>query len=103
MTRINRHKFNAVRAERDGYKFDSKKEARYYDYLMLQQQAGFLLFFIRQAPFHLPGGVTYRVDFVEFWRTGEVNFVDVKGYKTESYKAKKKIVEALYPITIEEV
>lgn len=60
------------------------------------------MFYLRQVPFHLPGGVVYRVDFQEFHANGAVRFVDVKGHRTESYKAKKRMVEALYPVEIEE-
>jgi len=62
-----------------------------------------VLFFLRQTPFHLPGGVTYRVDFQEFHSDGSVHFIDVKGVRTKSFIAKKKMVEALYPVEIEEV
>ena len=44
-----------------------------------------------------------RIDFVVFWANGEVTFVDVKGMKTEQYKAKKRMVETMYaPVRIEE-
>lgn len=98
-----RHKFNAVRTELDGIKFASKKEARAYQTLKLKKVAGEVSFFLRQVPLHLPGGVRYVVDFLTFDADGTVHFIDAKGMKTESYKAKKRIVEALYPITIEEV
>ncbi len=97
-----RHKFHARPTELDGIKFASRKEADYYSNLLLLQKGGLLLFFLRQVPFHLPGGVKYVVDFAEFWADGSVQFVDVKGHKTESYKAKKRIVESLYPVTIVE-
>lgn len=98
-----RHKFNNVPTEVDGVKFQSKKEARYYQDLLLAKRSGDLLFFLRQAPLHLPGGVRYVVDFIEFWKSNEVRFVDVKGVKTPMYKVKKRLVEATYPITIIEV
>ena len=56
-----------------------------------------------QVPFHLPGGVKYILDFLIFWANGEVTFVDVKGMKTAIYILKKKQVEDLYKIKIEEV
>ena len=102
MIKYHRHKFHAVRTELDGIKFASKKEARYYSELKLRQKAGEVVFFLRQVPFHLPGNVKYVVDFVEFWANGEVHFVDVKGMRTKEYIAKKKMVEAIYPVTIEE-
>ena len=101
MNRRHFHKFNAIKTESDGLKFDSKKEARYYDQLKLAQQAGFVLFFLRQPAFDLPGNVKYRADFQIFYADGRVRFVDVKGHKTKDFIMKKKMVEALYPIEIE--
>ncbi len=94
------HKFHAVRTEVQGVTFSSKKEARYWQGLELAKQSGDLLFALRQVPFHLPGGVKYVVDFCEFWKNGEVRFVDVKGFKTPMYLLKKAQVETLYPIKI---
>lgn len=87
----------------DGYFFSSKKEARHYQDLLLARGNGDLLFFLRQVPFHLPGNIKYVIDFVEFWKSGETRFVDVKGFKTPIYQLKKKQVEALFPIKITEV
>jgi len=103
MTFFRRHKFNAKRTKVDGVKFSSKREAKHYQDLLLAEQSGDLLFFLRQVPFHLSGGIRYVCDFVEFWRDGEVRFVDIKGFKTPMYLLKKKQVEAAYPITITEV
>ena len=103
MSRIREHKFNAVKTELNGINFDSKKEAKYYTELKLRMKAGEVIFFLRQVPFDLPGKVKYRIDFQEFHSDGTIHFVDVKGKKTDMYIAKKKIVEALYPIEIEEV
>ncbi len=95
-----RHKFNAVATEINGIRFGSRREARYYSDLLLAKKSGELLFFLRQAPLHLPGNVRYVVDFVEFWKNGEVRFVDCKGYATPMYKLKKTQAESVYPITI---
>lgn len=97
-----RHKFNAVRTEVDGIKFASKKEAKWYGHYKLLQKAGDVLFFLRQVPFDLPGGVKYRCDFLVFWSNGTVSVIDVKGVKTPEFIAKKKMVEDLYnPVRIE--
>ena len=96
-----RHKFGAIATEVDGIKFQSKLEAKYYGMLKLRQRGGEIVFFLRQVPFHLPGGVKYVVDFQEFHKDGTVHFIDVKGMETPEFKAKKKMVEALYPIEIE--
>lgn len=98
-----RHKFHAKRTVVDDIKFSSKKEAKRYNILKSLQNVGEVLFFLRQVPFHLPGGVKYVCDFLIFWANGDVTIEDVKGFKTEIYKAKKKMVEALYPIEILEV
>lgn len=102
MTHFPRHKYNAQPVDIDGYRFPSKKEGRYYQELKLRVKAGEVVFFLRQVPFHLPGGVTYRLDFMEFRSDGTVHCIDTKGYKTSQYKDKKKLVEALYPVEIEE-
>lgn len=97
-----RSKYNAQKRTVDGMKFASIKEANYYQKLMMMKQTGEILFFLRQIPFHLPGNVKYVLDFMEFWKDGRIRYVDVKGHKTKEYIRNKKLVEALYPITISE-
>jgi|TARA_B100000959_G_C14787519_1_gene544134 hypothetical protein len=102
-----RHKYNVSPKgdrTRNGIVFDSKKEMHYYDGLQLLKQSGEVLFFLRQVPFHLAGGTRYLCDFCVFYTNGVVRFVDVKGFKTQTYLAKKKQVEDLYrPVEIEEI
>jgi hypothetical protein len=95
-----KHKFSAQSCERDGIKFPSKLERSYYDQLVLRQLAGDVIFFLRQVPFHLPGGVKYVVDFMVFLDTGDVEFIDTKGIDTTTSRTKRKIVEDLYPVKI---
>ncbi|EBZ0015937.1 DUF1064 domain-containing protein [Salmonella enterica subsp. enterica] len=103
-TRLRRApKYGNKKTELDGFTFDSKKEAQYYTQLRLRQAAGDVVMFLRQVPFHLPGGVKYLADFVVFTASGVVEVVDVKGVRTTEYKIKKKLVEHHYPITIIEV
>lgn len=101
--RTSKSKYKNVRVEVDGFKFDSKAEARYYGELKLRQIAGDIKYFLRQVPFHLPGNIVYRCDFSVFENNGDIRYIDVKGVITDKYKMKKKLVEALYPIKIEEV
>ena len=101
MIRRHRHKFGAKALKDDGHRFPSKLEHKYFQYLQLLVKAGKLLFFMRQCPFHMPGGLKYLVDFVEYYADGTVRFVDVKGIDTPLSIAKRKIVEALYPVEIE--
>ena len=84
----------------DGIRFDSKLEASYYLHLKLLQSQGIVKFFLRQPAFHLSSDVTYRADFQIFYTDGLVDFVDVKGYETETFKIKKKLVEDKYPVTL---
>ncbi len=98
-----KHKFNAIRTELDGYKFSSRKEAKYYSELKLRQASGEVIFFLMQTPFHLPGGVKYVCDYTVFLSNGEVEFVDIKGIRTLLYLTKKKIVESIYPVKIKEI
>ncbi len=97
-------KYKNKPTERDGLKFDSQREARRYDELVLLKRAGEVIVFLTQSPrFRLPGGGTWTADFEVFWADGHVGIEDSKGYRTEAYKAKKRLVESLYaPIKIEE-
>ena len=96
-----RHKFRANPSDEDGIRFASKKERSYYRGLKLRQKGGEVLFFLRQAPFHLPGNVRHIIDFIEFWTDGTVHFVEIKGFDTPLGKLKRKQVMDLYPIVIE--
>ena len=100
------HTIRAVRDQRGSLTFASKAEARFYDELDMRQRTGGLVMFLRQVRLDLPGGVRYAVDFVVFEPSGEVRWIDVKGKnapRTREHVTKRKLVEALYPIQIEEV
>lgn len=96
------HKFHAIQSNADGIIFPSKREMECYLEQKLKVKSGTTIFFLRQVPLHLPGGVKLVLDFVTFDTDGSVHFIEAKGAKTEQYKAKKRMVEALYPIQIEE-
>jgi len=97
-----RSKYNNQKVKVDGINFDSKKEARYYRELKFRVKMGEVSYFLLQVPIRLPGGIVYKVDFIEFWVDGSVHYIDVKGKRTRVYINKKKTVEAVYPIRIEE-
>ncbi len=106
LTPKKRHKYNvSAKADRtcDGITFDSKKEMQRYQALKLARANGLLKYFLRQIPLHLPGNVRYVCDFMVVYNDDSISFQDVKGFKTAMYRLKKKQVEALYPITIDEV
>jgi hypothetical protein len=94
-------KYKNKRTTRYGINFASIKEADYYDGLLLRHRAGEISYFLRQVPFHLPGGVKYLADFLEVYPDGKIKVIDVKGFQTNVFKLKKKQVEALYPVKIE--
>ncbi len=97
-----RHKYNAHADTRKGQRFDSKAEARYFDHLETLKAGGAVLFFLRQVPFHIPGG-TYRLDFMEFWKDGTIHCRDIKGVALPMFQFKRKAVESMYPVKIETV
>lgn len=86
-----------------GIKFHSKAESKRYLHLEILRREKEISHFLRQVPFHLPGGVKYICDFLVFWTNGDVTIEDVKGYKTPTYIMKKKLVESIYPIKITEI
>ena len=101
MIRKHYHKFHAKPVEADGIKFASKKERAFFEQLKLLQRSGEVLFFLRQTPLHLSDGKSkYVCDFLVFYADGHVEFIDCKGFKTETYKLKKRLIESQYPIEI---
>ena len=96
-----RSKFGNQPTTVDGMRFDSRKEARYYQTLKIRQVTGEVSYFHTQVPIRLPGNTKYVVDFQVFFTDGrEPEYVDVKGKQTESFRFKKRQVESLYPIRI---
>jgi len=99
------NKYANKRVVVDGWPFDSKLEANRYEELKLARRCGLVEWFICQAPFRLPGGITYRADFLVQWSDlstlGRVVTVeDCKGADTRVSINKRKQVEAIYGITV---
>lgn len=109
-----RSKYNAQPTHVDGIRFDSRKEAARYSVLTMLEKAGEIHALTLQPVFPLvvvteASGTraqigTYRGDF-QYCEKGGARAVveDVKGVKTPVYRLKKKMVEAIYGITIREV
>lgn len=101
-------KYRAVKTTVDGIVFDSAKEARRYSELKMLLRAGEIEDLERQPELTVSiKGVwicDYLADF-KYRRRGDIVTVweDVKGMKTPVYRLKKKLVEALYGITITEI
>lgn len=82
--------------------FASKAEARRWRELEALRAGGAVRLVLRQVPFHLPGRTRYVVDFLVWWTDGRLTFEDVKGHRTEVYKLKRRQVEALFGVKIDE-
>lgn len=96
-----KHKYGAIPVLRKGIRYDSKLEAKCAAWLDILVKSGEVVFYLRQIPFDLPGRVKYRCDFQVFWKKGEVSFIDAKGIETKDFIIKKKMVEDIFPVTIE--
>lgn len=95
------NKFHNQPTTVDGIRFDSKREARYYEQLKIRQATGEVAYWHRQVPIHLPGGTKYLVDFLVFFPDGrKPEYVDAKGKETQVFRVKKREIEHQYPINI---
>lgn len=107
-------KYHSTKTVIDGIKFDSKSESRRYQELKLLESAGEIHHLTLQPEYVLipsfkKNGRTfrktvYRADFAYITNDGKRIVEDVKGFKTDVYKLKKKLFEFTYPdLTIKEV
>ena len=106
-------KYHSKKVIIDGHKFDSKKEAEYYLYLKSELQKGNIYDlelqkeYILQESFKIGNKtrrkITYKADFSYFTaKDDKLHVIDVKGFKTDVYRLKKKIFEKRYNIELEE-
>lgn len=117
-------KYNNRKVRRDGLTFDSKKEHKRYNELLLLEQAGEIRNLRRQVKFVLiptqrepskigtRGGVkkgkllerecAYIADFV-YTENGKMVVEDTKGIRTKDYIIKRKLMLRVYGIRIREV
>lgn len=98
-----RSKYRNVKTERDGKVYASKREADRHTELQLLQQAREIAFFLEQVPFRLPGGIVYLADFVVLHLDGSYTVEDAKGFRTDVYKIKKKLMKETFQIEVREV
>jgi Protein of unknown function (DUF1064) len=101
------NKYGNRKTEVDGFIFDSKREANRYQELKLWERSGEISRLELQPAFDLlvMGGKSvgkYIADF-RYLKDGKEVIEDVKGMKTDIYRLKKKIVEAVYGFKIVEV
>lgn len=94
------------KVELDGYKFDSKKEAQFYQQLKLRKLANDIVDFRLKPKFILQpafvkngkkiGAITYTADFLIVENDRSQTVVDVKGFATAMFKLKKKMFEYVF-------
>lgn len=96
-------KYKANKVSIDGHTFDSQKEADFYCELKLKLQAKEINGFCLQPIFILAPSLKYKPDFIIFNKDGSTEVVDVKGFKTKEYIAKKKVFEDKFNLKIIEI
>ncbi len=96
-------KYRANKVSIDGHTFDSQKEANYYSELKLKLQAKDIKGFCLQPVFILAPSLKYKPDFIIFHNDGSTEIIDVKGFKTKEYIAKKKVFEDKFNLKITEI
>jgi hypothetical protein len=96
-----RGKYKNTKVVVDGIRFDSKLEGLRYLYWRNLWQSRAIKLLLRQVPFHLPGGIVYRLDFLVQHLNGDLVFEDTKGVMTRVSQNKIKQVEEIYRIRID--
>lgn len=91
------HKYGAKATVVRGRKYPSKLEGAFAESLWLAKEAGTILFWLEQVPFHFKSGIKYLVDFAVFYEDGGIEFVEVKGRETKNYKLKMRLLADEYP------
>ncbi len=102
-----RSKYKSEKIVVDGITFDSKDEAKYYEYLKMKRAKGLIENFELQPKYVLiPGfkkngktyrAVTYTPDFLIYHLDGTQELIDVKGFSTQQGELRKKLFEYRYP------
>jgi len=101
-------KYKAKKVKLDGYTFDSKKEAARYGQLKGMLAMGVIeqLEVHPRYPLEVNGVLicTYVADFRYVVVMGRSMIVeDVKGFRTDVYRLKKKLMKAVLSIEVQEV
>ena len=96
-------KYRANKVSVDGHTFDSQKEADYYCELKMRLQAKEIDGFCLQPTFILAPGLKYKADFIIFNKDKSTEVIDVNGFKTKEYIAKKNVFEYKYNLKITEI
>lgn len=104
---MNRSKYGAKKITIDGYKFDSKDEGKYYEYLKKLKAQEKILNFELQPKYELQPGfkkngktyraITYAPDFLIYHLDGTEELIDVKGMSTQQGELRRKMFDYKYP------
>lgn len=96
------NKYRNKPIEIDGHKFPSRKEANRYSQLRLLERAGEITDLRLQVPFELQPkfihegqtirAIKYVADFVYYDKCGNIHIEDTKGFRTDIYEIKKKMM-----------
>lgn len=100
-------KYKSQKITIDGITFDSKDEARYYEYLKKMKALGKIENFELQPEYELIPKfkkhgksfrkTTYTPDFLIYHTDGSQELIDVKGFSTQQGELRKKLFEYKYP------
>lgn len=102
------NKYRNKKVVYDGIKFDSIREATRYNQLKIFQKAGLISGLKLQVPFVLipksryGRAIKYVADFV-YYENGEMVVEDTKGFKTDVYRLKKRMMLETHGIEIKEI
>lgn len=105
---MTQNKYHAIKTAVGDITFDSRREASRYHELLLLQRGGVIRDLEMQVPYPVVVNgkkiCKYIADFRYFdVERNKLRIEDSKGVRTQVYRIKKKLVEALYSIKIEEV
>jgi uncharacterized protein DUF1064 len=100
-----RNKFNAIRQTYNGVSYHSRREAQYAAELDLlrkaKRKADRVVDVQRQVrvPLDVNGKhiTNYIVDFVVRFGDGREEWIEVKGFATDTFQLKQRLFQALYP------
>lgn len=102
-------KYHSIRTTIDGITFASRKEAKRYSELKLMQRAKAISNLELQKPYVLieksqyGREIKYIADFVYYdYDINGIVVEDTKGYRTDVYKLKKRLLAEKYGIVIKE-
>jgi len=99
-------KYNSNKITIDGITFDSKDEAKYYEYLKTLKAKDKILNFELQPKFEIipkfkykgktERPATYTLDFLIYNLDGTETYIDIKGFGTQQGELKFKLLKYLY-------